>query len=135
MLQRSGIIDESAAPLSTDPAEVVQRRAAVLEGEHVVAWVIGGTEQFPFAALPLASSTQRGKGGPVNRYRFVGVASFAARLVPRVATDDHPIVVDGDLAGIEVDPRPLRVTDVTASDAGSELEQKERSESISLHRH
>ena len=80
MLQRSGIIDESAAPLSTDPAEVVQRRAAVLEGEHVVAWVIGGTEQFPFAALPLASSTQRGKGGPVNRYRFVGVASLPPAL-------------------------------------------------------
>jgi hypothetical protein len=84
--------------------------------------------------LPLAPSTRRGKGGPVNRYRFVGVASLAAGLLPRVATDDHPVVVDGDLAGIEVDPRPLKTTDLTASDADSELEQKERSESISVHR-
>jgi hypothetical protein len=111
------------------------RRTAVLEGEHVVAWVIGGAEQFPFAVLPLALSAQRGKGGPVNRNRFVGVASFATSLVPRVATDDYPIVVDGDLTGIEVDPRPLKTTDLTPSDASSEFEQKEGGESISLHRH
>jgi hypothetical protein len=53
--------------------------------------VIGGTKQFPFVVLPLAPSAQRGKGGPVDRYRLVGVATFAPGHVPRVATDDHPI--------------------------------------------
>jgi hypothetical protein len=120
LLQHPGIIDESAAPLSTDPAEVVQllgrvhrppvhrrpalptlggswlqrlrtqgasapqvsdrsraRRPAVLEGEHVVAWVIGGTEQFPFVVMPLAPSAQRGKVA-----RSIDIVLSALRVLP-----------------------------------------------------
>jgi hypothetical protein len=104
---------QAVEPLSD---RVGVRWTADPEGEHVVAWVIGGTEQFPFAVVPLAPSAQRGKGGPVNRYRFVGLASFATGLVPRVATDNHPIVVNGDLAGIEVDPYSGALASVAESE-------------------
>ena len=49
--------------------------------------------------------------------------ALAAGLVPCAATDDPPVVVDGDLAGIEVDGRPLETTDLAAPNAGPQFEQ------------
>jgi hypothetical protein len=48
---------------------------------------------------------------------------LAAGLVPCAATDDHSVVVDSDLAGIEVDGRPLETTDLAAPNAGRQFEQ------------
>lgn len=78
---------------------------AVLEGEHVVAGgVIVGAEELALAVLMLAPSAQCRDGGPIDRYRLVGILGFfATRFVPRVASDDDPVVVHGDLAGVEVD--------------------------------
>ncbi|WP_264021698.1 hypothetical protein [Mycolicibacterium pyrenivorans] len=77
--------------------------APVLEGEHVVAGVIVGAEELALAVLMLAPSAQCRDGGPIDRYRLVGILGFATRFVPRVASDDDPVVVHGDLAGVEVD--------------------------------
>ena len=111
------------------------RRSAVLEGEHVVAGVIVGAVERALAVLQLAPCAQRGHCDPVNRYRLVGVMGLAAGLVPRAATDDCPVVVDSDLAGIEVNCRPLETTDLTAPNPGGEFEQEERREPVPLHRH
>jgi hypothetical protein len=108
--------------------------AAVLEGEHVVAGVIVGAEELALAVLTLAPSAQRRDGGPVNRYRLVGVMGLAG-LVPHAATDDHPAVMHSDLAGIEVDGRPLKTTNLAPSDPGRQFKQEERCEPVALHRH
>ena len=60
---------------------------------------------------------------------------LTAGLVPRAATDDHPVVMDSDLADIEVDGRPLETTDLAAPNPGGEFEQEERREPVPLHRH
>jgi hypothetical protein len=38
-------------------------------------------------------------------------------------TDDHPVVVDSDLPGIEVDGRPLETTDLAAPNPGRQFAQ------------
>jgi hypothetical protein len=48
---------------------------------------------------------------------------LAAGLVPCAATDDHPVVVDSDLPGIEVDGRPLETTDLAAPNPGRQFAQ------------
>ena len=77
------------------------------------AGVGGSTPRFPLLYGD-APPAKRGDGGPINRYRLVGVMGLAAGRVPRAATEDHPVVVDGDLAGIEVDGRPFETTDLAA---------------------
>ena len=37
-------------------------------------------------------------GGPIDRYRLVGILGFATGLVPRVASDDPRAVMHSDLA-------------------------------------
>jgi hypothetical protein len=51
-----------------------------------------------------------------------------------VACDDDPVVMHGDLAGIEVDGRPLKTTNLAPSDPGRQLEEKVRCEPVALHR-
>jgi hypothetical protein len=51
-------VENEAMPLGG----VRMRWATVLEGEHVVAGVIGGAEQFSLAVLALAQSAERCEG-------------------------------------------------------------------------
>ena len=110
--------------------------APVLEGEHVVAGVIIGAEELALAVLTLAPSAQRRDGGPIDRYRLVGILGFATGFVPG-ASDDDPVVMHSDLAGIEVDGRSLEsaTTNLAPSDPGRQFKQEERCEPVALHRH
>src|SRR5271156_4367986 len=59
------------------------RRAAVLQGEDIVAGVIVGADELTLAVLCHAPVAQRCNCGPIDRDRLVGVLCFATFLVPR----------------------------------------------------
>jgi hypothetical protein len=116
------------------PDGVWVRWAAVFERQYVVAAVIVDTEELSLAGLPRPPSAQCRERDPIDRYRFVGVVGFAARFVSRTSTDDHPVVVDRDFTGVEIDGRPLEPADLTTSDPSGQFEQEECSEAVLLHR-
>jgi hypothetical protein len=63
---------------------------------------------------------------------MVGVCCLAAGLVPRVAPDDHAIVVHSDLACFEVDGRPFEPADLAAADPGGQFQQEQRGKPVVL---
>lgn len=82
-------------------------RPTVLIGEHVVPWVVVGSEECALTVLNVASAAQRANGGVVDRDCSVGVAGLASRLVASLSADDDSVVVQGDLAGVEIHGIPL----------------------------
>lgn len=86
--------------------------------EDIVAGVVVGAEELSLAMLDHAPVAQGCNCGSVDRDRLVGILCFATFLVSRVAFDDDAIVVDSDLAGIEVDGRPLEAATLASADSG-----------------
>ena len=97
------------------------RWPAVLEGEHVVARVVVAAEELTLAVLDLAPALQGGGGDPIDRDRLNGVLCLAACLIPRLSPHDHPIVMHGDIAGLEVYGQPLESAEPAAAYPGRQF--------------